>query len=514
MSTTTRTSARRQRPRQLLIAATALGAALLVAIVVAPTHIVRAQGTPPRLAIFDQQIPAPRQALMIPMVFTVTLSEATARTVQVGFTTTGGAAADCAPWLCAVPGKDYIPTQGVLTFAPFQTVQQIFVQIRRDTSRRPNHVFFVLLLSPVNAIFQDPLAVGRIVNQVPPPLTASTKCAEEFQVGLHTGGIVLDAQDQNFYTTAQFEDAILRFDPITRNFERLDLPRLGDDAFAPPPTIFPHFIMEGSDQLLWFTCLGDRIGVLDPVTKQINLFGPEVTGMTPGATPHFILEAPDGFLYFSEQFEERVPEPGGGNKTRKGPGRLARFDRATMQVTEFTEALPLQKRIGNRIHGLQLDANGELWAGLEALDQLAHFNRTTLTFDRFIQLGRNVGPHDLLLGPDNLMYVVEQDANQLGQVDLVTARVREFKVPGLVRQDGPSLVFLSLGPDGRSLFFSEFLNDRVGRFDLRTHKFTEYFCGISGGASPIGILTGPDNAVWFSETFPGGTSGGMGRLVP
>ncbi len=71
------------------------------------------------------------------------------------------------------------------------------------------------------------------------------------------------------------------------------------------------------------------------------------------------------------------------------------------------------------------------------------------------------------------------------------------------------------GPDNQSIWFTEFLNDRVGRFDLVTHEVTEFFMGISPNSAPLAIVVGPDNQLWFSEAVLNVTERGrIARIVP
>jgi choice-of-anchor B domain-containing protein len=71
-------------------------------------------------------------------VFTVALSAAWAQTVTVNYTTTPGT---------AVPGLDYTPASGSLTFPPGLVSQSVYVPILADALREPNEYFFVDLSS-------------------------------------------------------------------------------------------------------------------------------------------------------------------------------------------------------------------------------------------------------------------------------------------------------------------------------------------------------------------------------
>jgi len=491
------------------------------------------------LTVDDAGLPEPRDAKSVDLVFLVRLTDTSGlpdphpfTTVQVGYTTTDGSKVDCGPFACAKAGKDYRPTTGVLTFMPGETSKEIHVPILRDRRKEPNEVFFVLLLTPNNAIFMDPFGLGRITTQTPPRGSASSKSVEEFTNGFigHPGGMVV-GPDGNFWMTEQFDGRLVVFDRATltaTEFPTRPQPPLAGTFPAPLPGFaLVHFITRGPDVIgpdirpghdsnLWFTTLDDQIGTFDLDTKEFRMFRLVESGIVPFSSPHFIQYAGDGFFYFTMQDEEVFPEPGGQNKSRIGRGRLARFNLATMRAEDFPNALPQDRQMGNRMHGLTIDANGNIWAGLEAFDEVWKFNKTTQMFEGPpIHFPTGSGPHDLMLGPDRKIYVVLQDDNQLGVFDPDTGETEEFKVPGLSHRDGPSLVFMAIGPDNTSIWFSEFLNDRIGRFDLNTHRVTQFYKGMQGGAAPIGLVTGPDGNIWFTEAVPDlRFPGRIGRLIP
>src|SRR5262249_13383775 len=152
------------------------------------------------------------------------------------------------------------------------------------------------------------------------------------------------------------------------------------------------------DNNIWFTSLNDQIGRVDINTHAVTLF---TQGITPGARPHIILPGPDGFLYFTEQRAELVADPFGRRSTRiPSTGVLARLDPQTGQVTEFTNGAP----VGNRMHGMIIGPDANPWVTMEGLDQIARFNRATLTYDRIVQFSKGSTPTNLLTGPDGKLY--------------------------------------------------------------------------------------------------------------
>jgi Calx-beta domain len=89
------------------------------------------------------------------LVFTLTLSAPSARSVTVSYATANGT---------AVSSSDYVAKSGTATFAAGVTSITVFVRINGDTTVEPNETFFVNLSSAVNGTIADAQAVGTILN--------------------------------------------------------------------------------------------------------------------------------------------------------------------------------------------------------------------------------------------------------------------------------------------------------------------------------------------------------------
>ena len=87
------------------------------------------------------------------LVFTVTLSPASAKTVTVMYATSGGS---------ATQGTDYTAKSGTLTFNPSDTTKTITVQTTDDTDGEDAETFTVTLSNQSNAIIGDGAATGTI----------------------------------------------------------------------------------------------------------------------------------------------------------------------------------------------------------------------------------------------------------------------------------------------------------------------------------------------------------------
>ncbi|HXG08500.1 MAG TPA: hypothetical protein VNK04_01805 [Gemmataceae bacterium] len=481
--------------------------------------------------------------------------QASDQIVTISFLTNDAVPELAAPFATAEPLQDYVPRSGLLIFRPGETQKLpdpvtrtggVVVPLINDGPGETNEVFTTVLFLPTFATVAETIpdtirpgspGFGKITNQALATLPQPPAVIQEFELSTHTfnpnefahGGGMTVAPDGAFWLSAQFDNKLTRFvfDPATGATSSVDLllediPGLPGSGFAAQNLtgVFPHFLTIGTDGNLWGTGLNDVIftvdlNAFDPANPQATF---RVTyfrsGITPGSTPHGILEDPlnPGVFWFAEEAEEIFPEPGGGNKSEEGQSRLARIDTRPGpnfgRIEEFADGLS----IGSRLHGFNFDVDGNIWVGLEGPDQLARFDRATLQFTDFVQFPRGTGPHALYPGPrgDIRLYVVLQDSNQIGVFNPRTRRIEDIiSIPGLRMDipfgrdegvgDGASIVQFVAGPDGRSIWFTEFLNDRVGRLDLVTRQVTEYWQGITPNAAPLNIVVGPDGNIWFSE---------------
>jgi hypothetical protein len=92
--------------------------------------------------------------------FTVSLLSASTQTVTVDWATVSGT---------AVAGSDFVVGSGTLTFAPGETTTTISVAVLGDSANEATETFRVELASPTNAVLQDALGIGTIINDDTPP---------------------------------------------------------------------------------------------------------------------------------------------------------------------------------------------------------------------------------------------------------------------------------------------------------------------------------------------------------
>jgi len=87
--------------------------------------------------------------------FQVSLSNASSETVTVNYTTTD---------VTTTAGSDYVPTSGILTFNPGETVLTIPVAVKGDTTFEPDETFAVNVSNPSNANIAVSQATWTILN--------------------------------------------------------------------------------------------------------------------------------------------------------------------------------------------------------------------------------------------------------------------------------------------------------------------------------------------------------------
>jgi uncharacterized repeat protein (TIGR01451 family) len=108
----------------------------------------------PTIVISDVTLPE-GNAGITPFTFTVTLTNASASTVTVNYTTNPGTATE---------GADYADNTGTVTFVPGDTSETITVNVTGDLVFEPTETFFVDLSVPVNATLADNQGLGTIQN--------------------------------------------------------------------------------------------------------------------------------------------------------------------------------------------------------------------------------------------------------------------------------------------------------------------------------------------------------------
>ncbi len=129
---------------------------------------------PPSISISDVTV-LERNTGTTNAVFTLSLSSSNAQTVTVSFSTADGT---------AIAGSDYVSTNGIVTFPPGDTNQNITVTVLGDVLDETNEAFFVQLSNPDNATLGDAQGMGIISdNDAPPSISISDVTVVEGNTG-------------------------------------------------------------------------------------------------------------------------------------------------------------------------------------------------------------------------------------------------------------------------------------------------------------------------------------------
>jgi streptogramin lyase len=264
----------------------------------------------------------------------------------------------------------------------------------------------------------------------------------------------------------------------------------------------PYHITAGPDGNLWFTesflyqageaYMGNQIGRITPA-GVITEFS---TGISADADPTEIVAGPDGNLWFTETV-----------------GRIARITPAGV-VTEFSAGISANADP----YGITAGPDGNLWFTEIVGNRIGRITPAGVVTEFSAGISPNAYPWDIVTGPDGNLWFTENNGG-IGRITL-SGVVTEF-TQGLTAPATPAYGFagpipngLTVGPDG-NLWFTEQAGNRIGRITT-AGVITEFSVGITPNANPTEITVGPDGNLWFTEPFfiTNGVAGmGIGNQV-
>jgi streptogramin lyase len=259
--------------------------------------------------------------------------------------------------------------------------------------------------------------------------------------------------------------------------------------FALPPGVSPGAMAFGPDGNIWFTASNgiDRMLPHSPYTLTNFPVSSSIglVRITPG---------PDGNMWFTAYTGQigriltKYPNtitlftiPGGGD----GQEIVAGPDGA-LWFTEYG---------ANRI--------GRIWPF--APNKLEQFPVPTTVAPDF---GTTSGPTGITVGPDGNIWFIEQTGGKVGRITLDQRHeITEFPVTTTntdslqVANGGlAGLYGIASGPDG-ALWFTETNGNSIGRIEaFGNHKITQF--PLEDPSQTIGITTGPDGDIWFNVNGP------------
>lgn len=123
-------------------------------------------------------------------------------------------------------------------------------------------------------------------------------------------------------------------------------------------------------------------------------------------------------------------------------------------------------------------------------------NHTILEFPIHTNNNANIpcGPAGLTLGPDHNLWFVEAQTNKIGSFNLATHKTTEYFVP--FTQNNRQYYNIMTGPDG-NLWFTDTAAGKICVFSIANTNFA--VMSLATNSQPFDIIVGPDYALWFSE---------------
>ncbi len=126
---------------------------------------------------------------------------------------------------------------------------------------------------------------------------------------------------------------------------------------------------------------------------------------------------------------------------------------------------------------------------------------STLVVDEFPVATSGAHPYEIVAGPDGNLWFSEEDANQIGMVDVKTGAVSEFPDG---EPAGTGTTGITVGTDGNIWFVSKPDNinadgpDDIGMINPTTHATAAYPV-TAPDLGPLNITAGPDGDLWFTQ---------------
>jgi virginiamycin B lyase len=154
--------------------------------------------------------------------------------------------------------------------------------------------------------------------------------------------------------------------------------------------------------------------------------------------------------------------------------------------------------VNNASNGMVLGLDGNMWFA----SNTRGLGRTTPAgVTAFFPIVNNTDqPTTVAVGGDGNIWYVERNGDNVGR-STANGNIAEFPAgfAGFSNSFG-----VAIGPDGR-LWFCDTARKRIGRMNLNGSGLTYFSAGLTG--SPVSIVTGPDNFLYFGEL-----EGRIGRI--
>ena len=233
------------------------------------------------------------------------------------------------------------------------------------------------------------------------------------------------------------------------------------DYEMPGPNRFPWASNGDKDGLRWTPEYGqaNKIARLNPATGEIKEF--PVPNMGPALIHSAVPNDKDGSVWITEA----------------GAKKLGRWDPKTQQISEFQDDW--------RKHTIRVHPDGSIWS----TGGLTRFDPKTQTFTHIKEVPTAYG---IALDKEGNVWTTEMTkTGSLDKIDPVTLKVTKFIPPN---RDRPRRIQID---SDDIVWFCEYSDGRIGRFDSKTEMFKEYQLP-SPLTKPYALGIAPDHSIWYS----------------
>jgi virginiamycin B lyase len=255
-----------------------------------------------------------------------------------------------------------------------------------------------------------------------------------------------------------------------------ELPIGSDVVFTeyeiPTPLALAHTAVPDKRGSVWFASFGGgNVGRLDIASGKIR----EYTPKTPDLHPHGITVAPDGTVWYTAM-----------------PYGIGRIDPKTGAMEEFKAPSPTESA-RNTPHTIIVARDGAVWFTELGHSSITRFDPATKKFRRY-QIETRSGPYGILEGENNVFWFILSGQSKVGYLNYNTGQIRTFPTP--TKAANPQR--FRFGSDGR-IWFGEYRAGKIGVFDPKTEKFSEY--DLPKGGSAYCLHIDDQGRIWIASTY-------------
>jgi streptogramin lyase len=272
------------------------------------------------------------------------------------------------------------------------------------------------------------------------------------------------------------------------------------DVPSPGP-VAPHTMSVDGEGNLWVTLLGgtgDMAAMLNPKTESWRVYG----GFPKSVAAHDFAQASG---YRMDADKNNIIW-----MTLVSHNKVIGFNRTTGEVTPMYD-LPIPDMGGTPDHisvysgGLTSDKN--VWF-TQNYGDVGRFNTETRKVDYVLNY-RGAGPHRLVVGDNDLVYVAVLGAGQISVID--GKQLKEVKRINL--PDRASSPYGIIWDKRRNaLWLGTVNNDSLFKYDIRSEKFTEYPVGIRDLHMRIVAVDNKTGDLWVASSPIPATDGEVRRV--